>query len=397
MKTTLITAAIMAAATLATAQPAAQDSIAKPAPQAEKHHGCGGGCRKNLINVHGFAMLGLQAVSQDSEHTSSFDISLARLSVDGTTVANRAGEFFYKAQIQVNGDVSDIGSSARLTDFFAEWRKFDFLHVTVGEFSIPFTLESPLHPLDVGFADNAVPILKLVGYSDRSGQRKSNGRDIGIDFEGDLFKMKDGHPFLHYALSIVNGQGINTRDKDSKKNIIFQANLSPVKPLKLSFSALEGSLARTGTWHDDAGRECTGDVQLDQHRYAVGAEWSAPYLTFRAEYIHSTGFAFAERENGSSTTDATIAPIGDKADGAYAMALVPILRETLPGRLRVKARWDLYRPSASMATAQTTTQLGVDYWFTQKIGAAVEYSHANDRSLDRHNYNYYDFQIQVRF
>ncbi len=392
----------MAAATLATAQTPTQspDTTAAqtlvPAPQAEKVRGCGG-CRKNLINVHGFAMLGLQAIAQDSEHSSSFDISLARLSVDGTTVARNAGEFFYKAQIQVNGDVSSVASSARLTDFFVEWRKFDFLHVTVGEFSIPFTLESPLHPLDVGFADNAVPILKLVGYSDRSGQRKSNGRDIGVDFEGDLFKMSDGHPFLHYALAIVNGQGINTRDQDSKKNIIFQANLSPVKPLKLSFSALEGSLSRTGEWYDSNGKENTGDRQLEQHRYAVGAEWAAPYLTFRAEYIHSTGFAFAERENGSSTDDASLAPIGDKADGAYAMALVPILRDKLPGALRLKARWDLYRPSASMCTAQTTTQFGVDYWFTKKIGAAVEYSHANDRSLARHNYNYYDFQIQVRF
>ena len=50
-----------------------------------------------------------------------------------------------------------------------------------------------------------------------------------------------------------------------------------------------------------------------------------------------------------------------------------------------------------MADAQSTLQIGADYWFTPKIGTSVEYSHANDRSLATHNYNYYDFQVQIRF
>lgn len=358
---------------------------------------------KNL-QLNGFAMIGLQNVHQDGRDKSSFDISMARLSVGGPVDAGRAGVFNWKTQIQVSGNVSSLGGSARLVDAYVEWRKFEWLRVTMGEFSMPFTLENACHPLDVGFADNAIPILKLSGYSDRSGTRSSNGRDIGICFEGDAIHAADGHPWLHYALAIMNGQGINTRDVSNFKNTILQVWLQPLAGFRVSFSALSGDVVREGTWAEYPGiyladgyaDNMSGTRQLDQKRYAVGAEWDRDPLTVRAEYIHNTGYAFATRDDGS-TTDCNVSSYGDKADGFYAMALVRILRRTLPGRMRVKARYDVYRPAASTFDEQTTLQLGADYWFTPVVGLALEYSHANDRSLARHNYNYLDFQVQFRF
>ena len=46
------------------------------------------------INIHGFAMMGLQTVRQGGESNGSFDISMARLSADGVIQAKGAGEFF---------------------------------------------------------------------------------------------------------------------------------------------------------------------------------------------------------------------------------------------------------------------------------------------------------------
>lgn len=348
------------------------------------------------INIHGFAMMGLQTVRQGGESNGSFDISMARLSADGVIQAKGAGEFFWKTQVQVNGNVTSLGSSARLVDLFATWRKYDWLRVTVGEFSMPFTIENDYHPLDVGFADNAVPILKLAGYSDRSGKRSSNGRDIGVYADGDILKMSDGHALLHYGIAVMNGQGINTKDVDDNKTVAGIFWVSPFDGLRIGVSGLEGSLAREGEVTDNEGREQTVVRSLYQHRYALSAEWATDVITARAEYIHSTGSGFAERDNGE-TGDLALSAYGDKADGFYAMVVAPILTGRLPGRLRVKARYDMYRPSASMADAQSTLQIGADYWFTPKIGTAVEYSHANDRSLATHNYNYYDFQVQIRF
>lgn len=354
------------------------------------------------VNLNGFAMIGLQNVHQDEKNKCSFDISMARLAVSGPVDAKKAGLFNWKLQMQVNGNISSLGSSARLVDAYVDWQKFEWLKITMGEFSMPFTLENACHPLDVGFADNAIPILKLSGYSDRSGVRSSNGRDIGICFEGDAIHAADGHAWLHYALAFMNGQGINTRDLSNFKNTIFQVWLQPLRGFRVSFSALSGDVVRDGKWVEypqgyyGGGITQSGTRQLDQKRYAVGAEWDREPLTLRAEYIHNTGYAFAVRDDGS-TDDCNLSPYGNKADGFYAMALVRIFRQTLPGRMRVKARYDMYRPAASTLDAQSTLQLGADYWFTPVVGLAFEYSHANDRSLSRHNYNYIDFQVQFRF
>ncbi len=348
------------------------------------------------VTLQGFTMMGLTTTRQDGESSSSFNINLARLAVSGVVDAKNAGPFFWKAQLQVNGNVTSLGSSARMTDFFVEWRKYEFARVTVGEFSLPFTIESPFHPLDIGFSDNAMSVLKLVGYSDRSGQRSSNGRDLGLMVEGDFLHASDGHPIFHYGISVVNGQGLNTKDIDGRKNIVGQVWVSPIEPLRICFSGWDGTFCRNGEWTDEDGRTVAGLVSLAQHRYAISADWNKNGLTARAEYIHSTGYGFSSQDDGH-TTDVTLNESGDKADGVYALVMVPVFQNSLPGKMRVKARYDLYRPAAQMSTSKSITNLAADYWFTPKVGIAVEYGHVNDRTLDRHNYNYYDFEVQLRF
>ncbi len=372
---------------------AAQDSVkvseAQPQPQSNQPW------YKN-VTLQGFTMMGLTTTRQDGSSSSSFNINLARLAVSGEVDAKSAGPFFWKAQLQINGNVTSLGSSARMTDFFVEWRKYEFARVTVGEFSLPFTIESPFHPLDVGFSDNAQSVLKLVGYSDRSGQRSSNGRDLGIMVEGDFLHASDGHPIFHYGISVVNGQGLNTKDLDGRKNIVGQIFVSPIAPLRIGFSGWDGTFCREGEWTDEKGQTYTGLVSLAQHRYAISADWNKGGLTARVEYIHSTGYGFSQQDDGH-TTDVSLKESGNKADGAYALVMVPIFKNSLPGKMRVKARYDLYRPAAEMSSSKSISNLAADYWFTPKIGLAVEYGHVNDRTLARHNYNYYDFEVQLRF
>lgn len=349
------------------------------------------------VNVKGFAMIDFHTIRQDGANTTSFGINMARIALSGPIDAGRAGTFNWCAQLQVNGNVTSLGSSARLVDVFVEWRKLDFIRVTAGEFSLPFTLENDIHPVDLGFSDNSVPVLKLCAYSDRSGLRSSNGRDIGLSLAGDALFASDGHPVLQYNVAVVNGQGINTGDVDDNKTVVGRLNIEPVKGVRLSVSGLEGSVAREGELKAADGRDSvTVTRSLYQHRYAIGAEWVTDDIVLRGEYIHSTGSGFAVRDDGH-TRDLTLSGLGDKADGFYAMALVRIMKSALPGPLRVKGRYDLYRPEACTASSQSTLQLGADYWFTRNVGIMFEYSHVNDRSLARHNYNGYVMQVQLRF
>jgi hypothetical protein len=103
-----------------------------------------------------------------------------------------AGDFYWKTQIQITGNTSTLASSPRLVDLFVEWQKYKAFNLRLGEFQVPFTFESPIHPIDVGFMDNGQAVLKLTGYSDRSGMHSSNGRDIGIMAQGDFLKNANG-------------------------------------------------------------------------------------------------------------------------------------------------------------------------------------------------------------
>ena len=82
---------------------------------------------------------------------------------------------------------------------------------------------------------------------------------------------------------------------------------------------------------DDAtGAPQTGVRKLQQRRYAVSAEYIVNDWTFRSEYAHSTGEAFAKslvNTNDAAAKDCNIGSNGSKAQGVYALVIAPIVKE----------------------------------------------------------------------
>lgn len=72
---------------------------------------------------------------------------MLRLILDGKF----QNDFYWKAQIQFNGNTSTLGNSPRIVDLFTEWQKYDFFRVKIGQFKRPFTFENPLAPIEEGF------------------------------------------------------------------------------------------------------------------------------------------------------------------------------------------------------------------------------------------------------
>lgn len=55
-----------------------------------------------------------------------------------------------------------------------------------------------------------------------------------------------------------------------------------------------------------------------KERYAISGEYASNGFTFRSEYVHSTGKAFAKTmtdTNDASASDCNLSAIGSKADG----------------------------------------------------------------------------------
>lgn len=350
-----------------------------------------------MFKLSGYGMTQYQASTQKGAKANSFNIRLGRLIVD----ANPHPDWTARVQFQYSGSTADFTNGIRVVDVFAEWKKYDFFKVKFGQFKRAFTFENPMHPIDQGFMSYSQNVSKFAGFADRDGSAASNGRDIGIQLQGDFLKNANGRNLLHYQIGVYNGQGINQKDVDQQKDVIGGLWVMPVKGLRIGAFGYEGSYARKGQWTDEQGVKHNGVRKLPQHRYALSGEYRANDWTLRSEYIHSTGMAFSKKEESKadrSNTDVNTA-LGSKADGVYVLGIAPIIKN----KLHVKARWDTYRESADWNTAKTYYEVGADYMFSKNIQLNVEYALVNDKSRanrklsDSHNYSIVDCELDFRF
>lgn len=354
------------------------------------------------IKFSGYVMSQYQYTGQDSKESNSFNIRMVRMALDGRLMK----DFYWKVQLQVNGNTSDLGSSPRMVDAFAEWQKYEAFKIKAGQFKRPFTFESPMHPITQGFMGYSQNVSKLAGFSDRTGEHASNGRDIGVQIQGDLIKNAAGRNLLHYQVGVFNGQGTNHKDVDQRKDVIGGIWVSPVKGLRIGAFGWTGSSARKGTWdvtdanhnvvknEDGSVKTHSGVRSLSKNRYAFSAEYAANDWTVRSEYIHSQGYGFTKSLTSGKETDCNVNyAAGDQADGFYALMIAPVISK----KLYAKARYDLYRPRAEWGTSRTQYEIGANYWIGKSIMIGAEYARINDRSLAKPDYNMIDVEFDVKF
>lgn len=354
------------------------------------------------IKFSGYVMSQYQYTGQDSKESNSFNIRMVRMALDGRLMK----DFYWKVQLQANGNTSDLGSSPRMVDAFAEWQKYEAFKIKAGQFKRPFTFENPMHPITQGFMGYSQNVSKLAGFSDRTGEHASNGRDIGVQIQGDLIKNAAGRNLLHYQVGVFNGQGTNHKDVDQRKDVIGGIWVSPVKGLRIGAFGWTGSSARKGTWdvtdanhnvvknEDGSVKTQKGVRSLSKNRYAFSAEYAANDWTVRSEYIHSQGYGFTKTLTSGKETDCNVNyAAGDQADGFYALMIAPVISK----KLYAKARYDLYRPRAEWGTSRTQYEIGANYWIGKSIMIGAEYARINDRSLAKPDYNMIDVEFDVKF
>ncbi len=332
--------------------------------------------------LSGYAIGQYQYSGKHKAESNTFSLRMVRLSLDGRIM----NDFAYKIQGQINGNTSTLGESPRVVDVFIEWQKYKFIKVKAGQFKRPFTFENPMNPIDQGFMSYAQNITSLAGFNDRVGEHASNGRDIGIQLQGDLLGTQSGRALLHYQIGVFNGQGINTKDVDNQKDVIGGLWVMPIEGMRIGAFGWTGSYAR---------KDETGIKSLSKRRYAISGEYVINDWTFRSEYIHSTGYSFKNTYNEKSDLNKTEIDYakGDKADGFYVLGIAPIIKN----KFHLKARYDMYRPNAEWDTSKTNYEIGADFEFVKNLKLSAEYVYVNDRSLEKHNYSMIDTQLSFRF
>ena len=363
------------------------------------------------VKLSGYGMTQYQYSGQKNAESNSFNIRMGRIALEGRIADN----FYWKTQIQFNGNTSNLGSSPRMVDLFAEWQKFEYFKVKIGQFKNPFTFENPMHPIDQGFMGYSQNVSKLAGFSDRAGEHASNGRDIGLQLQGDFLKNANGRNLLHYQIGVFNGQGTNTKDADNQKNVIGGVWVMPVSGMRIGAFGWTGSYARKGNWTETvadptssvapgATKEVThtNEVRsLNQNRYAFSFEYKKDGWTVRSEYIHSTGKAFAKSLtsfNDANSKDCSLnEKIGDKAQGVYGLVIAPLAQLPKNSRIDVKARYDMYQPNGKNNMQKTQYEAGLNFHIGKRISILTEYALVNDKTLAKHNYSMADAEVCFRF
>lgn len=354
--------------------------------------------------LSGYVMTKYSYTSKDVDSDNGFALRMIRATIKGRILK----DFAYTFQYQFNGTSNSINGS-RVVDANVEWQKFPFLYIKLGQFKRAFTFENPMNPIDQGFYSYGEVITRLSGFNDRVGEHASNGRDIGLQLQGDLLPTHSGRKLLHYQLGVYNGNGINLSDNNDKKDFIGGLWIIPIKGLRIGAFGWLGTYARKGSYtKDEQGNTLaetqTGTREVKRNRYAFSVEYKADDWTLRSEYIHSKGRAFANAYTGSSTNaelsnrtyneeTGKWTGLGDKSDGWYALVIAPLVKN----KLHAKARYQTYRQNAEWDDSYNQYELGIDYMPSRNLVFDLEYNHSNDRRLAKHDYDLITAQASFRF
>lgn len=282
-----------------------------------------------------------------------FTQRLIRFYVDGTLL----NDFAYRIQLQTNN------ASFHMKDFFIEWKKYSEFKVKIGQYKRAFGFENPMNPWDVGVGDYSQLTKKLTGHDDYIGAESSSngGRDQGIQVQGDLFPAKDGHRYIHYQLMLSNGQGINAKDVNSRKDISGTIQVQPIKGLFIGAFGWTGNATYNG-------------ITVDKDRYMFSAKYDANGWSARAEYAHSTGHKIADFEliDGVQTLKANAS--NGRADAWYATVGVPCTPW-----LKTYVKWDVYRDGASSDKTKSIYSICPNFQLHKNLQFQLQYNYVTDK------------------
>ena len=282
-----------------------------------------------------------------------FSQRMTRVYVDGTIHT----DFKYRIQVQINN------KSFHMKDYFVEWAHWKEFSVKVGQYKRAFLFENPYNPWDVGFGDYSQITKKLSGMGDYCGEDGSTGgRDQGIQIQGDLFPVSGGeYRLVHYQLQLMNGQGINVADENSKKDIIGTLQVQPIKDLYVGAFGWKGDYV------------INDSLTVGRDRWAVAAKYEHNSWSARAEYAHSSGKNINE------------------ADGWYAAVGVPV-----NDWFKVYAKYDVYRSQASSESMKSMYSIAPNFQIHKNLMLQLQYNYVDNRATSS-KWNEFWAEVYVRF
>lgn len=304
--------------------------------------------------ISGFVQGLYQAnLNHDGELTSNtLRMRRVRLSVDG----NLTRTLSYKIQ-------GDFSRSPMLVDAYVKYQPCREFGIQIGQFKTPFSLESPINPVNLEIFDYGESVQKLVGYSDVCGVG-ALGRDLGVMASGKLFQPEGkDYAIMEYAVGVFNGNGANALDNNNRKDVVGRLNVHPgLKALTLSGSFYYGQ------YYKDELNNGT------RNRWSAGLQYSDGDILLRGEYLRgTTGYQTVSYGDHLGLT-----PVYNEeffhSEGYYAVAGYNFrLGENQSQKLMPVLRYEHLAQNLEDGATDYFTA-GINYWPVQSLNVKLDYS-----------------------
>lgn len=272
--------------------------------------------------------------------------------------------------------------SSVVQEYYTDYRitKDKSLSVRLGQFKHSFSLENPMSPTQLELIDvYSMAVLYLAGEGPDPLFGVNYGRDLGLMIHGDLFK-----DHLHYELALMNGQGINRKDGNNKKDVIARLDIRPIDGLRIVLSGQKGTghAVDTAAWNPDVKK---GD-DYRRDRISAGVEY---------KFGKYAAGKFKEARPVSLRAEALMGIDGDVVSrGGYLTVCVPLVEA-----IDFVACGDYYDRNKDVSGwKQANVTAGFQYWFYKKCRLQVQYSRCFCGSkISANDYNWLQAQVQVAF
>ena len=251
--------------------------------------------------------------------TDSFSIPRARLTLTGSLVKN------LRFRIQVDGV-----KSPALIDAILDYQYKPYLGLRVGQYYVPFSLESTTSDADLDAINRPQVVNALAPGRDIGAQ----GRDIGAMLTGK-------YSVFEYYAGVFNGAGINRLDTNKNKDVAARIIVRPVKNLAVGGSLYGGRYS-----------SAQGIPAVTRNRAGLEAVLTLAAFGLKGEFI--------------SADDAVVSRSGWYLQGTY---------DFLPKKLQAVARWDTYDADRDIAGNRLDLLLLGGTWFVwERTKLMVNYS-----------------------
>lgn len=321
----------------------------------------------NRIQLHGYAQGWYYFNRAEGVNTNSFLCKRTLLWANAQITPRWSFLFMH----DFNSVVQEYYTDFRVTNNKA-------LTVRFGQFKNALSYENPLSPTAMETID---VYSEGVTYLTGCGSDPLNGVQYGRDQGIALFGETNNKTF-RYEMQLLNGSGINVKDKNKQKDVIGRLELRPIQ--RINF-CVTGQLGKGNALVDSPVFNPTlkqGD-NYKRNRFTAGADYKSQPFNVHGEFLWG--------EDGDV-----------QSRGGYITGSVRLFTFANNTALDAVGSYDYYNFNTDLNQDMQKGVVGLQYWFFKKCRFQAQYVYKNANTDYRsffHRADCHQFitQMQVRF